>query len=86
MTNPARNWAWYFEDGEHMEFHNQAGYTRCPYAMAMKFYLRYLVKGYSFTPDSALQDTVIANLPADLRDYHARLKNIHDAALAPTVA
>ena len=51
----------------------------------MKYYLRCLVKGYSFTPDSALQDTVIPNLPAELRDYHARLQEIHDAHAA-TVA
>ena len=86
MTNPAKNWSWYFEPGEHMDFLYQSGFTRCSYAMAMKFYLRYIIKGYSFTDDSALQDTVIANLPADLRDYHARLQNIHDSALAPTVA
>ena len=82
MTNPANNWAWYFEDGEHLELHGESGYTRCPWAMAMKYYLRCLVKGYSFTPDSALQDTVIPNLPAELRDYHARLQEIHDAHAA----
>ena len=85
MTNPANNWAWYFEDGEHLELHGESGYTRCPWAMAMKYYLRCLVKGYSFTPDSALQDTVIPNLPAELRDYHARLQEIHDAHAATVV-
>ena len=84
MTNPAKNWSWYFEPGEHMDFHHQSGFTGFSYTMTMKFYLRCLIKGYSFTDDSDLQDTVIENLPADLQEYHARLQNIHDSTLPQT--
>ena len=49
-----------------MNFHYQSGYHKFSYAMAMTFYLRCLIKGYSFTDDSSLTDTVIENLSQDL--------------------
>ena len=87
MANPAKNWSnWYFDADEHIHFHYQQGYHKCTYVMAMKYYLRCLVKGYSFTEDSVFQDTVIGDLPQELQDYHARLTRIHDTALTQTQA
>ena len=76
MNTEFANWAYYFNAQE-------PGYTRCVKNTAMKFYLRCLVKGYAFTEDSALTDTVIETLPQDLKNYHAHLQRIHDEVISP---